>query len=69
LTTGNKRHPYELGLRIREFLPWFLIDIGVARKGKNCEKVGAEHVWYNQGDNLSGCYYCRVTKEGQLWKK
>jgi hypothetical protein len=66
---GAKRHPYELRLRIREHLPWFLIDQGVARKGENCEKVGAEHSWYNHGEDLSACYYCRVMKEGQLGKK
>jgi hypothetical protein len=63
------KHPYELRLRIREKLPWFLINIGIADKGKNCESVGAEHIWYNIDDTISGCYYCKVERQGQLWKK
>lgn len=65
----KKRHPYELRLLIRQKLPWFLINLGFADKGKNCEIVGAEHSWYNKGNNLSACYYCKIIKEGQLWKK
>jgi hypothetical protein len=65
----NKKHPYELRLRIREKLPWFLIDLGFASKGKNCELVNASHSWYNKGNNLSGCYYCEIIKEGELWRK
>jgi hypothetical protein len=66
---GKKRHPYGLRLRIREKLPWFLINIGIAAKGDDCEKVKAEHEWYNQGDAISACYFCKVEKEGSLWKK
>ncbi|MEO8236935.1 MAG: hypothetical protein ABI793_06665 [Flavobacterium sp.] len=65
----KKRHPYELRLWFREKLPWFLINIGVARKGEDCEKVKAEHEWYNQEENISACYFCKVEKEGSLWKK
>ena len=63
------KHPYELRLGIRKFLPWFLINLGVADKGNDCESVNAEHYWYNKGDNLSGCYYCKVIREGELWKQ
>lgn len=62
------KHPYELRLWLRERLPWFIINLGIAEKGKDCESVNAEHVWYNKGDNLSGCYYCKITKQGQLWE-
>ena len=65
----KKSHPYELRLRIREKLPWFLIDLGFAAKGKNCETVGAKHRWYNKSNNLSACYYCKIIKEGKLWEK
>ena len=65
----KKRHPYELRLLIREKLPWFLINLGIAGKGEDCEKVKAEHEWYNQGGNISACYYCKVEKEGSLWRK
>lgn len=65
----SKRHPYEWRLQIRERLPFFLINLGIAAKGKDCESVGAEHIWYNAGDGYSGCYYCKVEKESDLWKE
>lgn len=65
----NKRHPYELRMLIREKLPWFLINLGFANKGKDCKIKKAEHYWYNKGNNISACYFCRVEKEGELWKK
>jgi hypothetical protein len=64
----NKKHPYEWRLLIRQKLSWFLIDLGFAAKGKNCEIVGANHDWYNKGNNFSACYYCKIEKEGELWK-
>lgn len=57
----NKRHPYELRNRIRAILPWFLIDLGVADKGENCELVNANHDEYNIDGQISGCYYCKQT--------
>jgi len=66
---NKKRHPYGLRLWIRKRLPWFLIDLGVADKGEDCELVGAEHSWFNIDRNNSGCYYCKVEVEGQKWKK
>jgi hypothetical protein len=64
-----KRHPYELRLQVRIRLPWFLINLGIAAKGEDCEIVGAEHDWYNIGQGQSGCYYCKVVKDGELWKR
>lgn len=64
----KKRHPYAWRLKIRRHLPWFLINLGIADKGENCELVGAQHLWFNHDDMSSGCYYCKVIKEGQLWK-
>ena len=52
-----KVHPYGLRLRIREHLPWFLINMGLAAKGRDCNEVG---------DGLSACYYCKVLEVGQL---
>lgn len=63
----EKGHPYALRTRIRTFLPWFLINLGIANKGEDCEKVGASHCWYNIDNENSGCYYCKVIKKGQLW--
>ena len=63
-----KGHPYYWRTWVRGHLPWFLIKLGVADKGQDCEKVGGEHMWYNQGGTTSGCYHCKVVCEGQLWK-
>jgi hypothetical protein len=48
-------------------LPWFLIDMGLAAKGADCEAVGASHRWYNRDNTSSGCYHCEVVREGQHW--
>jgi hypothetical protein len=45
-----------------------LINLGIAKKGRDCEGVGAEHHWYNIDNKTSGCYHCRVVRDGQLWK-
>jgi hypothetical protein len=64
----DKGHPYALRTYIRQFLPWFLIDLGIADKGEDCEKVGATHFWYNIDNENSGCYHCKVIKKGKLWE-
>ena len=62
-------HPYGKRRWWRERLPWFLINVGIASKGKNCELVKAEHHWHNSDGKNSACYFCEVEKEGQLWNK
>jgi hypothetical protein len=37
-------------------------------KGDDCEKSSAEHHWYNIDGKRSGCYHCRVARQGQLWR-
>jgi len=64
----NIKHPYRHRLWWRKRLPWLLINIGFANKGKDCKSVGAKHRWYKIDDNASGCYYCKVIEEGQKWK-
>lgn len=61
-------HPYAWRTWLRKRLPWFLINLGVAAKGENCESVGASHYWYNKDNVSSGCYHCEVVREGQLWR-
>lgn len=61
--------PYRWRTRLRQYLPWFLIDIGVANKGEDCEKVGGQHEWYKKDERTSACYHCKVEKPGQLWKQ
>jgi len=64
----DKGHPYRWRTRLRRRIPWFLINLGVADKGEDCEKVGGEHWWYNQDGENSACYHCKVIRRGQLWK-
>jgi len=59
--------PYRLRSKIRRNLPWFLINLGLARKGKDCEEAGGTHEWYNVDDKASGCYHCEVVRKGRLW--
>ncbi|GAB4161534.1 MAG: hypothetical protein Tsb0033_19150 [Winogradskyella sp.] len=63
-----KKHPYRFRFWLRARLPWFLIDFGVADKGKDCELVNAEHSWYNIDNKTSGCYYCKKITNGKKWK-
>ena len=42
---------------MRRALPWFLIDMGVAAKGRrDC----GNHDWYRQHDDFWRCYHCEV---------
>lgn len=59
----KNKHPYQNRKWWRERLPWFLIDLGIAQKGENCEIVNANHHWYNMNGKQSGCYYCKVIKD------
>ena len=63
-----KKHPYRYRLWWRKRLPWFLIDLGIADKGKDCELVNAEHSWYKIDNKTSGCYYCKKIANGMKWK-
>lgn len=60
-------HPYRLRTWFRGYLPWWLINLGVAAKGYDCEKAGSAHWWYNIDDENSGCYHCVVERPGRLW--
>jgi len=61
--------PYRKRTWLRQYLPWFLIDLGIAEKGQDCEKIGGAHEWYNIDNKNSGCYHCNVIRTGQLWKQ
>lgn len=63
-----EKHPYRFRFWWRARLPWFLIDLGIASKGKDCELVNAEHSWYNIDNKTSGCYYCKKIAIGNKWK-
>ncbi len=65
----DKGHPYAWRRWLRVRLPWFLIDLGFAGKGEDCEQIGGWHRWYNQDDENSACYHCKVVRPGQLWKQ
>ena len=48
---------YRLRLRIRHHLPWALINLGIAAKGKrNC----GDHSGYNADNEVERCHYCDV---------
>jgi hypothetical protein len=63
------KEPYRTRTAIRGRLPWFLINLGFAKKGKDCEASGGHHEWYNRDGESRGCYHCKVVQTGQLWKK
>ena len=63
----EKKHPFRWRTWIRTRPPWFLIDLGIVRKGRDCEAVGGWHHWYNIDDKSSGCYHCEVIRPGRLW--
>src|SRR5215213_8026627 len=63
------RHPYESRTAVRMRLPSFLIKCGIAAKGRDCESVGAAHLWYNQDGTHSACYHCKVVRAGRLWQQ
>jgi hypothetical protein len=63
----EKGHPFAWRTRLRERLPWFLINFGLADKGDDCERVGASHHWYSIDGQQSGCYHCKVVRPGKLW--
>lgn len=64
----DPNHPYRWRTWLRSHLPWFLIDLGLARKASNCENIGAEHWWYNVDGVRSACYHCEVIREVRLWR-
>jgi hypothetical protein len=64
----DRGHPYARRTWLRSHLLWFLIDLGVADKGQDCETVDAWHHWYNRDGETSGCYHCRVVRDGRLWE-
>jgi len=64
----DAEHPYRWRTWIRTKLPFFLINLGIADKGEDCEKVGGSHWWYNKDGVFSACYHCKVERIGRLWE-
>ena len=64
----DRGHPFRWRTWIRCKLPYCLIRLGFADKGKDCEAVGGWHRWYNQDGKSSGCYHCEVVRPGRLWE-
>jgi hypothetical protein len=60
-------HPFCLRTWIRSLLPSFLLKLGIASKGEDCEELGGNHRWYNIDGQNSGCYHCKVVRSEQLW--
>jgi hypothetical protein len=40
-----------------------------ASKIESCEDFGFRHVWHNLDNLTSGCYNCKVVREGRLWEE
>jgi hypothetical protein len=55
-------HPYRFRVWIRARLPHWMIDLGVATKGHDCEAAGGWHRWYKSTDDIDHCYHCRQTR-------
>ena len=54
---AQSRGRYRWRTRLRRQLPWFLVNLGVARKGRrDC----GEHDWYKSTDHEDHCYHCEV---------
>lgn len=61
-------HPHALRTWIRGRIPWFLIDLGVASFGRDCETLSAQHNWSNIDGRNSRCMFCGIEREGRLWE-
>ena len=48
---------YRWRTETRKHLPWFILNLGVAAKGK--QDCGA-HEWYNRDNVVANCYHCQV---------
>lgn len=53
---------------VRRRLPWFLLNLGIAKKIPDCSTADGDHEWYNLDDARSGCYHCDVVRPGRLWE-
>ena len=58
LTTGTTIEPDE-----------FLERHWCASRIESCETLGFRHVWHNIDNQTSGCYNCKVVREGRLWEQ
>ena len=64
----DRGHPFRWRTWIRGNLPYWMIRLGIAHKGEDCEAAGGWHRWYNEDDKSSGCYHCEVGRPGRLWE-
>jgi hypothetical protein len=57
MAAAHGRGRYRWRTRFRRQLPWFLVNRGVARKGRrNC----GDHHWYKSSAKEDHCYHCVV---------
>jgi len=61
-------HPHALRTWVRSRLPFFLLRMGAAGFGRDCESIGAIHNWHNLDNVRSRCIFCGQEREGQLWQ-
>ncbi len=57
METDPGRGRYRLRTAVRSRLPWALVNLGVAAKGRrDCGR----HDWYKSSDEEDRCYHCQV---------
>jgi|GEM_PF-2795148 len=47
----------------------FLDQYWYASRIESCDTFGFQHVWHNIDNLTSGCYNCKVVREGRLWEQ
>jgi hypothetical protein len=47
----------------------FLDHYWCASRIESCDTFGFQHVWHNIDNLTSGCYNCKVVREGRLWEQ
>jgi hypothetical protein len=57
----ERHHPFRWRTWIRAHLPWFLIDLGVSGKGRDCEAVGG----WSEIDNATASSTSVLSTRGQ----
>ncbi len=62
-------HPYAVRTWVRSRLPYWMVNLGLSAKKKDCSEIGAEHHWYNKGNESSACYHCSEVRLGRLWEQ
>lgn len=47
----------------------FMDQYRCASRIESCDTFGFHHVWHNIDNQTSGCYNCKVVREGRMWEQ